>query len=231
MRIAVRDGCIVAEDKPVYEKRFYTAEEMLARMNTDEERFLYCVKHGDYEAGSWRIDLEERPYKLSSNPYKRYKELSWVNAFAKTYSILREESFTNEYEPLLALYSKAYGKCWEEYRQRMTAKAEEDWGNLHKDIDNDCGRCPYCSEMLDGDLYCAKYGKDLEVEVGEKVTPYGKHLMFASHGKCCEECIEAKKKALEEEKAKFIDKYVNGYGWWSVEQDIAVEMIKNIGGV
>jgi hypothetical protein len=228
MRVAVRNGCIVAEDKPVYEKRFYTPEEMKARLNTDEERFLWCVKHGKYDEGEYSMDLESRPYKLSLNPYYRYKQLSWVNAFAKTYSIARDESFVDEYEPLLEIYSQAYGKCWEEYRLRMTAKAEEDWENLHKDVDSSCDRCHYCSEMMDGDLYCAKYKKDLEVEIGEKVTHYGLHLMFASHGKCCEECIEARRKALEEEKAAFIDEYVNGYGWWSVERDIAVEMVKNI---
>jgi hypothetical protein len=227
VRITVKEGCLIVEDMPTYEERYYSAEEMIAISKSNEERFLWDCRHGNIDLEQPIVDLRQ-PFKLASNPYRRYTQLAWVNTKAENYGIEVDESFSSLLEKDRTAYAKVWDECWKRHVKTQTAKAEEDWSKLDKSPRTACNNCFFCRGVIDGDLYCAKYKKDLDVTVEEEYDGLsGKHMMFASHGIPLAECQADELKELEKEKAVFIDKYVNGYGFWSVEDE--VEKIMNEG--
>lgn len=227
MRIVLKDDCVVLEDMPIYEDRYYSYEEMRAINNSNEEKFLWDCKHGDIDYGGRCVDLR-KPFKLSSNPYRRYRQLSWINTKARNYGIKVGESISDLLERDRTAYAKVWHECWERHVQKQTAKAEADWSKLDKTIRKSCANCMACKGVIDGDLICEKYRKYLDIKVGENYDILsGTHMAFASHGIPLAECQADELKRIEEEKRLFIDEYVNGYGWWSVEDE--VEKIMNEG--
>lgn len=225
MRVAIKDGRIVGEDIPK------------KGMGTEaEEKFLYEISKGTFVSGGYPVNLRYYSFPLSKRPYlyARYDELLWVNHKAEKYGIERAESFTKEFEALERIFKKAKRKCFDEYyalkekaiqeAEERKAKAEEKWAEMHKCEDNKCGNCPYCADVIDGDLYCERYHKDIESFCGEKVTTSGMHLMFASHGIKLAECLAEKKKEQEKEKARFIEEESEVIFRYSIEDAIRKEM-------
>lgn len=225
MVIHIKDGRLVGEDIPK------------EGMGTEaEESFLKDIASGTFQGGGHSFDLRYFKCTLSKRPYlyARYDELLWVNRFAEKYGIERADSFTKEFEALERIFKKAKRKCFDEYyalkekaiqeAEERKAKAEEKWEETHKNEDNKCGNCYYCGEVIDGDLYCEKYRKYLDIECGGKVTSSGLHLMFASHGIKLAECLAAKKKEQEKEKARFIEEESEVIFRYSIEDAIRKEM-------
>ena len=225
MVIHIENGRIIGENVPKH------------GMGTEaEERFLDEVSSGTFEGGGHPVNLRYYSFPLSKRPYlyARYDELLWVNHKAEKYGIERAESFTEEFKALERIFKRAKRKCFDEYyalkekaiqeAEERKAKAEEKWAETHKNDDNKCGNCYYCGEVIDGDLYCEKYRKYLDIECGGKVTSSGLHLMFATHGIKLAECLAAKKKEQEEEKARFIEEESEVIFRYSIEDAIRKEM-------
>lgn len=224
MRVAIKDGRIVGEDIPK------------KGMGTEaEEKFLDEISKGTFLSGGHAVNLRFYSFPLSKRPYlyARYDELLWVNVRAEKYGIERAESFTNEFKALEIVFKEAKKKVFAEYYhlkklairdyEERKKKAEEQFLEEHK-VNEKCGNCPFCADVIDGDLYCDKYRKYLESVCGEKVTLTGDHLLFASHGLKLAECIAEKKRALEEEKARFTEDASNFVFSYSIEDAISKEM-------
>jgi hypothetical protein len=225
MVIAIRNGRIVGLNMP---KEGCGTE--------SEEDFLTKISSGTFRDGGHPVHLRLiGSFRLSERPYlyARYDELKWVNNAAEKYGIERDESFTNEFKELERIFKEAKKKVFEEYyrlkamairaHEERLKKAEAEFLEANK-VSEKCGNCPYCADVIDGDLYCDKYRKYLDSFCGDKVTLTGEHLMFASYGLKLSECIEAKKKALEEEKARYIEDASKFVFWYSIDDAISKEM-------
>lgn len=225
MKVLVRNGRIVGEGIP---KKGCGTEA--------EEAFLTKISSGTFEGGGHPVHLRLiGSFRLSDRPYlyERYDELKWVNTAADKYGIERDESFTKEFEELERIFKEAKKKVFEEYyrlkamairvHEERLKKAEEEFLEANK-VSEKCGNCHYCADVIDGDLYCDKYHKYLESFCGDKVTLTGEHLMFASYGLKLAECIEERKKALEEEKARYIEDASNFVFRYSIDDAISKEM-------
>jgi hypothetical protein len=201
-----------------------------------EEAFLDKISSGTFEGGGHPVHLRLLgSFRLSERPYlyARHDELLWVKNAAEKYCITLDESFTKELKALEPIFQKAKRKVWRKYHEEKEkhrvqveerrAKAEEDWNEMHKG-DNTCGYCFSCKGVMDGDLYCERYKTYLDIKVGDGQTADGLHLMFASYGIQLAECKEAEAKALEVEKARFIEERACEDFYFSVTDEIRKEM-------
>ena len=228
MRVAVKNGYIVAEWEGKPDKATLNVTELVRTLPQRGWDFFDKLRSGDYDNGCPYVDLRYRAYPLPSKPFYALNVLSWVNKWANACEIEIDESFKAEYERLMRIRMEVYPICQAEYEEKMTKLAEERWEEKRKETDDSCDGCRWCADVIDGDLFCDKYGKYLDIKVGEKVTPSGQHLMFASHGIKCSKCKEMEAKQLEEEKAKFIAEYVNEFKWQSIEDLVAKAMNKGV---
>lgn len=227
MRLYVRNGFIVAEGKGLPRERGSSIWDFAKAVGEAEYSFLEKIRHGDYDKGIPSVDLSNGVYKLSYKPYYAFEALWWVNKCAKLYEIEIDESFMSIYKDLCKEYNKIYDECREERAQRLTALAEERWKEIAQPHTS-CRMCYSCKPVMDGDLYCEKYKKYLDIEVAPAYDGLsGVHMMFASHGVPLEECKEDEKQRLEKEKEKYINDAVYDGEWWEV--DSAVEKIMNKG--
>jgi hypothetical protein len=227
MVIAIRNGRIVGLNMPK------------ERCGTEaEEAFLDKISSGTFEGGGHPVHLRLLgSFRLSERPYlyARHDELLWVKNAAEKYCITLDESFTKEFKELDKIFNEAKRKVFDEYyalkekaiqeAEERKAKAEGKWAEMHKCEDNKCGNCPYCAEVIDGDLYCAKYKKYLDIEVAPAYDGLsGVHMMFASHGIKLAECLAVNKKEQEEEKARFIEEESQVRFWYPIKDAIRKEM-------
>lgn len=228
MKIFIRNGFIVAEWEGKPTNPFSTQCDYERSMSEEENKFITALRwDADEDLGNPYVDLRMGTVKLSFKPYTAFTWLEWINRKAMSFdSIELDESFMALFEKLLAEYTEIYDRCKEEHEATQTAKAIVDFEKINKSTKT-CEGCLKCVGVIDGDLYCAKYKKDLEVEVGEKYDYLnGRYYMFASSGIPLPECLEDEKKDAEKEKEKMIEEYCYGYGWWAIEDAVAKEMNK-----
>jgi hypothetical protein len=224
MRVLIANDFVIAE----WNGEHHLTD--LKALKESERLFLVSLTCGNYARGESKIDLRFSPYKLSSTPYKLYGELNWIYTHAKQYAVELDESFMTVYNALLESYKTALETCKKVAMQRITERFEKAYEKKKQGISNSCDTCLSCSDVIDGDLYCEKYRKHLEVTVGDKYDiVHRKHLMYASHGVKLPACVEQKKKDLDEEKEQRIQESVNEYLLFDAGYEIACEM--NKGGV
>ena len=212
MKVLIKDGYVVTED---YDWR-----------NVDDSYFLQLANRGDYDSGIHGVNLRQGKYKLPSTPHAIYTDLKWLIHCAEGNGINFDDTFESEWLRIKAIYTEAYeksAKIVEAMLRRDAAKRwEKSWEKKTQVVSDACGFCPDCADVIDGDLYCRRYKRMLDIRVGEKVTPDGKVLMFASHGVKCDKCMEATMVALEREKEEYINEYVELFKW-----DFISEVTKN----
>lgn len=227
MRLSINNGFVVADWEGKPKTSFPSTVENENSMTEQEEAFARKLRDGNYDVGNPCVDIRLGTYKISCKPFWAYLELDWLYRNAKAYCIELDESFMRIYNDLCKEYNKIYDECWEERAQRLTALAEERWKEISQP-NTSCRMCYSCKPVIDGDLYCAKYKKYLDIEVAPAYDGLsGVHMMFASHGVPLEECKEAEKQRLEKEKEKYINDAVYDGEWWEVNG--AVEKIMNKG--
>lgn len=227
MKLYVRNGFIVAEGKGL-PKNVIGVEAFRKEVGETEFAFLEKVRKGDWDKGIPCVDLWNGTFKLSYRPYYMYNELYHVSQAAQDYGIELDESFLDLKKMLGQEYARLFKKCEQDYKERMTLIAEDRWQEkvAREHPRCNCDDCLYCADVIDGDLWCRKYHKDLDFDPSGKTLPDGRHLMFASVGKMLDECKREQERKQAEEKARFIDGYVNGYDMWMVEDMVINEMNK-----
>lgn len=229
MKVLVRNGFIIFDWEGKPNKPRLENNDLLG-LPQNARNFLDAIRRPNYELGEPSVDLRYGPYKLSSNPYFAFVQLRWVRGKANRNGIERDESFEALYRELRDEYFKAVDDCDKEYVAKKTERAQKAWEEEKaKRGTKECEYCYYCDFIYDGCVKCRKYRKTLETTVGERYDMVsGKYYMYADIAHPCEECKEAEGKALEEEKAKFIDKYINKYREDIVEDMVALRMSKGV---
>jgi hypothetical protein len=211
MRVVLKDGYLIAEWEGKPQKEVLKVCDLVGKITDKEFQFLDDIRRGNYDLEESRIDLRCEPYKLSKGCYWAYLELNWVIHYANKYGVELDESVMTAYIPLRDKYLEMREAERISHIRSLEAQAEEKYQEDVAKIGNSCDYCRSCIEVIDGDLWCKKYRKDLEVSAGEKYTASGQHLMFASHGVMLDCCKEDKLKELAEEKAKYIQERENLY--------------------
>ena len=230
MKVLVRNGFIVFDWEGKPNKPRLENNDLLVLPST-AWKFLNEIRMNNYELNEPYVDLRYGPYKLSTNPYRAFIQLRWVRGKANRNGIARDESFEELYRELWNDYDKAYDTCDKEYVESHTERAQKAWEEelAKRNPLKDCGTCVYCDEIMEGDLRCRKYKKELDIKLGDRYDMIsGRHCMFAEIGIPCDECKEDETKGTEEEKAKFINKYINEYREEIVEEMAASMMTKGV---
>ena len=230
MKVLVKNGFIVFDWEGKPNKPKLENNDLLALPST-AWKFLNEIRRNNYELNEPYVDLRYGPYKLSSNPYLAFVQLRWVRGKANRNGIERDESFEDLYRSLWNEYDKSYDACEKEYVATRTERAQKAWEEelAKRNVRQDCSMCFYCEEIMEGDLRCRKYRKELDFKLGERYDMVsGRHYMFSEIGIPCDECREADTKGTEEEKARFIKKYINEFRDETIEQMTADMMNKGV---
>ena len=217
MKVLARNGFIVIEGNGM-PRTISSLWEWMKVVGKQEFEFLEAVRHGDLDRAEPDIDLSSGLHKIPSDMYRAYNELWWIWENANRYGIEMDDSFMEIWDNLREDSKRRSESARKRYEEEQTAKAEAEWENLKAKESKceSCDNCPYCAYVTEGELYCEKYRRYLESKVAPSVTPDGRHLMYASHGIPLQKCVEAKAKADEQEKAKFIAEYVHDYVYYAI---------------
>lgn len=227
MRVLLNNGFINTEWEGKPDKLRLNNDDLVKTLPRNGWEFFDELRNGDYDANEPYVDLRYSAHKVPYNPYYVYRTLWWVVYWAQECDIEIDDSLMDTYKNLRETYYECFEKCSEAYEARMTEIALEKWDDKHSgEESDDCSYCGYCADVIDGDLYCERYRTYLDVKVAEKITPAGRHLLFASHGLKCDKCKEQKKVDREEEKAKFVKDYIGELSYLSIENEVKKEMGK-----
>lgn len=227
MKVFLRNGFLVAEWEGKPNKPLLNNNDLVSTLPKNGWEFFNSLRSGKYDLGEPYIDLRYGVYKLSYKPYRAYKALWWVVYWAIEHYIEVDESVKQVYEVLRKEYQETYAKMEEAYVARAIERAEVKWNETHEEeVFQGCGYCRSCADGIDGELYCEKFRKYIEVNVGENVTLAGEHLMYASHGMKLDECKALKAQEKAQEKELYIYNYVNEFKRERVEEMVAEEMNK-----